>query len=230
MSNNVADVKSKVALAGRILFKLGLVDYLGHTSARSDEGIVIKPKHSPTIRGMGHLTADQMIVVDSDGSLKSGSDRPPSEVFLHTAIYKARPDVNAIVHTHQDAATMMGIIESPVLPLLHIPASYVAADDVQSWPCAALVSDPQLGEELAAALGNSTFCHLQGHGIIAVGTSVEEAVVNAAMLEQLSRANLDALATGRKPRVISDDQLQALKEHRAPVDGRWAYFVELLSD
>ena len=59
---------------------------------------------------------------------------------------------------------------------------------------------------------------------------MEEAVINAVMLEQLSRANLDVLATGKQPHVISDDELKALTDHRAPVHGRWAYFTELLGD
>ena len=224
----VNDVKQLVATAGQILFRLGMVDYLGHTSARSDVGIVIKPKHSPTIRGMNKLSADDMIVVDADGKLIHGSDQPPSEVHIHTEIYKARPDVNAIVHTHQHAATMLGIIEQPIHPLLHIPSSYVDDDDVQLWPCASLVTDFALGAALAESLGQSTFCHLQGHGIVAVGTTVEEAVVNAVMLEELSHANMAILATGKEPRLISDDELAGLRKHRGPVRGRWEYFKQLL--
>jgi L-ribulose-5-phosphate 4-epimerase len=224
----VNEAKQKVATAGQILFRLGMVDYLGHTSARSETGIVIKPKHSPTIRGMNKLSADDMVVVDADGQLIHGSDRPPSEVHIHTEIYKARPDVNAVVHTHQHAATILGIIEQPIHPLLHIPSSYVDADDVQLWPCASLVTDPGLGAELAASLGQSTFCHLQGHGIVAVGATVEDAVVNAVMLEELSHANMAVLATGKEPRLISKDELAGLRKHRGPVRGRWEYFKQLL--
>lgn len=228
MTSKVVEAKQLVATAGRILYRLGMVDYLGHTSARTDAGVVIKPKHSPTIRGMNKLTAEQMVVVDLDGELVDGTDKPPSEVFIHTEIYKARPDVNAIVHTHQRAATLLGIVEQPVQPLLHIPSSYVAADDVQLWHCPMLVTNSSLGEQLANALGQSTFCHLQGHGIVSVADTVQEAIVNAIMLEELAQANLDVLATGKRPRVITEDELVELRSYRGPVAGRWAYFSELL--
>ena len=224
---NVSDLKRLVAQAGQVLYKLGLVEYLGHASARSGENIVIKPKHSPSIRGMGQLSAEQMLLVNAHGELVEGSEKPPSEVFIHTEIYKARPDVMAIVHTHQHAATMVGIIEHPMQPLLHIPASYVGPEDVQLWPCPSLVTNPALGAQLAQSLGQSTFCHLQGHGIVAVGGSVEEAVVNAVMLEELAVANMAILATGRVPRLITEDELAGLKEFRGPVHGRWEYFKEL---
>jgi len=228
-TEHLAELKKQVALAGRILCDRGLADYLGHVSARvDDETIVIKPKHSTTIRGMGALTADQMVVVDLDGRLVGEGEPRPSEVFVHTEIYRARPDVRSIVHTHQRSATMLGILEQPVLPLLHIPSSYVAADDVATWPCAMLVTDPALGKDLADTLGDNTYCHLQGHGIVAVGGSVAEAVVRAMMLEELAQANLDALGTGLVPHTISDRELEALRAERGPIEGRWAYYLELL--
>jgi ribulose-5-phosphate 4-epimerase/fuculose-1-phosphate aldolase len=225
---NDADLNDLVATAGRILYRLGMVDYLGHVSARGSDGIVIKPKHSPTVRGMNQLAADQLIRVGFDGRLLEGAAQPPAEVFIHTAIYAARPDVNAIVHTHQHSATLMGILDEPIKPVLHIPSSYVVPPDIGLWPSPVLVTDSVLGADLARALGQRTFCHLQGHGIVAVGATVQEAVVNAVMLEESARANLDILATGREPREITAAEIDELRRFRAPVAGRWAYFESLL--
>lgn len=225
---SIADLKETVALAGRILSRLGMVDYLGHVSARHEDGIVIKPKHSPTVTGMDKLRGRHMVVVDDSGVLLKGDEAPPAEVFIHTEIYRARPDVHAIVHTHQPAATMLGLVAAPLKPLLHIPSSYVSGPDVSLWPCPLLVTNTQLGRELADAIGQRNFCHLQGHGIVALGSSVEEAVVRAVMLEEQAQANLTVLSTGLAPREITSSEIKQLQSHRGPVAGRWAYLRELV--
>ncbi|MGZ2224300.1 class II aldolase/adducin family protein [Glutamicibacter nicotianae] len=219
-----SEEKELVAQAGRILSRIGLIDYLGHASMRVNNGAIIKPKHSPTITDASHLTAETMIQVDLEGNLLAGVNKPPAEVFIHTEVYKARPDVGAVVHTHQKAATMLGVLDAPVLPLLHIPASYV--DDVKMWPHSHLVSNKELGEDLAKALGQATFCHLQGHGIISVAPSLKEAVIGAVMLEELATANMEALRTGLTPHLIPEHELRELRKLRGGVEGRWQYLNE----
>src|SRR4051794_34998364 len=109
-SPDVRELRRQVALSCRILYKLGLADYLGHPSARIGDGeyVIIKPKHSVRIRGMAEMTAETMCIVDLDGKQYFGEDVPPSEVYLHLELYRARPDVKAIVHTHQLMATCFG--------------------------------------------------------------------------------------------------------------------------
>lgn len=227
-----SELKDLIAQAGQVLHKLGLADYLGHCSARSaePERVVVKPKHSPRIRGMHRLTGAQMAVVDMDGRLVEGEDPPPAEVKIHTEIYRARPDVKAIVHTHQTAATLMGVIGAPMLPIMHVQATFVGADDIPTWPCPLLVTSSDMGADLASALGSASFCHLQGHGIVSVAESVEAAVVGAVMLEQLAEANLTVLQTGRQPRLITREEIDQLTADKAPVAGRWAYLTQLLQD
>jgi ribulose-5-phosphate 4-epimerase/fuculose-1-phosphate aldolase len=216
--------RALVADAGRILAGLGLIDYLGHASMRVEGGAIVKPKHSPTIRDASHLTAEQMVLVSLDGELLEGSDPPPSEVFIHTEIYRARPDVGAVVHTHQKAATLLGVLGAPIRPILHIPSSYVS--DVRTWPHANLVADRELGADLATTLGDASFCHLQGHGIISVAPTLKEAVVGAVMMEELAVANLEALRTGLTPREIPEGELAELRRLRGGIEGRWQYLIE----
>lgn len=226
-----AQLRGLVADAGQVLYRLGLADYLGHCSARvpNSDRVVIKPKHSPTVRGMHSLDGADMVVVDMDGRLVEGQDPPPAEVFIHTEIYRARPDVGAVVHTHQSSATLMGVIEAPILPILHI-ASVFVREPVPVWPCPLLVTSPGLGADLAAALADGRFCHLQGHGIVSVAKTVPEATVAASMLEQLAEANLRVLQTGREPRVIPPAEMDQLSREAAPVAGRWAYFRQLVEE
>jgi ribulose-5-phosphate 4-epimerase/fuculose-1-phosphate aldolase len=226
-----AQLRELVATAGRILYQQGLTDYLGHCSARvpGTDRVVIKPKHSKTVRSPSELGADDMIVIDLDGNLLEGDDAPPSECFIHTEIYRARPDVHAVVHTHQRAATLLGVVGAKLLPVLHVPAVLTDGGNMPTWPCPVLVTRPELGRKLADALGTAGLCHLQGHGIVSVAADLRRAAVTAVALEQLAEANLTILQTGLAPRVITPAELDELREFVASIDGRWAYYVQQAS-
>jgi ribulose-5-phosphate 4-epimerase/fuculose-1-phosphate aldolase len=225
-----AQLRELVATAGQILYQRGLTDYLGHCSARvpGTDRVVIKPKHSKTVRSPGDLGPDDMIVIDLDGNLLDGNDAPPSECSIHTEIYRARPDVQAVIHTHQRAATLLGIMGADLLPVLHVPAVLTDGGTMPIWPCPLLVTGPELGRKLAAALGTAGLCHLQGHGIVSVASDLRRATVTAIALEQLAEANLAILQTGLPPRVITPGELDQLRSAVASVDGRWAYYVQQL--
>ena len=226
------ELRQLVTTAGRILHQQGLTDYLGHCSARvpGTDRVVIKPKHSSKVRSPGELGPDDMIVIDLDGNLVEGDDAPPAECYIHTEIYRVRPDVRAVVHTHQQAATLLGVIGADLLPVLHVPAVLTDGGTMPTWACPLLVSTPELGRKLAAALGTAGLCHLQGHGIVSVAADIRRAAVTAIALEQLAEANLTILRTGLQPRVITPGELNALRSAVASIDGRWAYYAQLLGE
>jgi L-ribulose-5-phosphate 4-epimerase len=219
-----------LATACHILYKLGLSDYLGHPSVRLDsDRVLIKPKHSPRIRGMDHMGPADMVVVDLSGKLVEGDHEPPSERFIHTEIYRARPDVTAVVHTHQPMSTLLGIVGMPILPLLHVESLVVERQPIPIFACAELIVSDEQGQRVAEALGDHRVCHLQGHGIVSVADSIQEATIGAIHLERLAEVNYRVAQLGREPRVIPDNELQALKRQLAPPAGRWAYYAELAS-
>jgi ribulose-5-phosphate 4-epimerase/fuculose-1-phosphate aldolase len=222
--------RALLATSCHILYKLGLSDYLGHPSVRLDvDRILIKPKHSPSVRGMDTMRPEDMVVVDLDGKLVEGEHAPPSERFIHTEIYRARPDVNSVVHTHQPMATLLGIVELPILPLLHVESLVVEQQPVPIFACAELIVSSAQGARVAQALGQHRVCHLQGHGIVSVGQSVQEATLGAIHLERLAEVNYRVAQLGRQPRVIPPEELRALKGQLASPAGRWAYYTELAS-
>jgi L-fuculose-phosphate aldolase len=225
-----AGLRQLVATAGQVLHQQGLTDYLGHCSTRvpGTDRVVIKPKHSKRIRNPAALGPADMVVIDLDGNLIDGIGAPPAECFIHTEIYRARPDVSAVVHTHQRAATLLGVIGGDLLPVLHVPAVLTDGGNMATWPCPLLVSSPELGRKLASALGTGRLCHLQGHGIVSVAGDLPLATVAAVALEQLAEANLTILQTGLAPRVITPGELNELRESVASIDGRWAYYLQLL--
>lgn len=221
-------LRELVAASGRVLYNQGLADYLGHCSVRvpGTDRVIIKPKHSARVRSPASLGPEDMAVIDLDGNLIEGRDQPPSERFIHTEIYRARPDVTAVVHTHQESSTVLGVIGAELLPVLHVPAVLTGGGKVATWPCPLLVETPELGRELAGALGGGQLCHLQGHGIVSVAADLRVAVLAAIAMEQLARVNLTILQTGLRPRVIAGDELDRLGKQVASVEGRWAYYLQ----
>ena len=228
--NKDHEQRELLATACHILYKLGLSDYLGHPSVRLDaDHILIKPKHSPKVRGMDRMRAADMSVIDLMGRLVEGEHEPPSERFIHTEIYRARPNVMSVVHTHQPMATLLGIVELPILPLLHVEAAVVEQQPVPIFACAELIVSSDQGARVAQALGQHRVCHLQGHGIVSVGQSVQEATLGAIHLERLAEVNYRVAQLGRQPRVIPPEEIRALKGQLASPAGRWAYYTELAS-
>jgi L-ribulose-5-phosphate 4-epimerase len=224
-------LRQDVVAAGAILFRVGLIDYMGHASARlpGTDRILIKPRHSETLSLPADLTADRVLVLDLDGNLVAGAEDPPSERFIHTAIYRARPDVGGVVHTHQSLATAFGSVGRPIEPILHVEAPLVAGG-VPLYPSPELIKTPALGAAVADVLADRPVCHLQGHGIVAVGEDVREAVVRAIHLERLARANLLAAQLGGSPRLIRPDELARLSGPMVDTSVRWAYYARLAAD
>src|SRR4051794_36542722 len=147
-----AELRQQLADVCRVLFRLRLVDYMGHPSVRlpGTEHILIKPRHSLRIGAQDAIQPDDMALIDLAGNHLAGEHLPPGERFIHTAIYRARPDVQAVVHTHQPMATVMSIAEAPIQPVLHVEGELVERP-VPLWPHAILVTDDTLGAQLAAA-------------------------------------------------------------------------------
>jgi ribulose-5-phosphate 4-epimerase/fuculose-1-phosphate aldolase len=226
------ELRDLLVSAHRILHHQGLVDYLGHASVRlpGTDHVLIKPKHSPRIRSIGDLTPADLVVIDLDGKPvhdDPDADIPPAERFIHTEIYRARPDVSAVVHTHQPATTLLGVMNADLLPVLHVPSVLADGGRVANWPCPLLVENAELGHDMATALGDHALCHLQGHGIVSVGTDIRRATLAAVGTEQLAEANLAILQAGRQPRVITASELTELGRALAGIEGRWAYYLEL---
>jgi L-ribulose-5-phosphate 4-epimerase len=207
---------------------MGLTDYMGHPSARipGTDRVIIKPRHSTKVRAMDRVKPDDMIVIDLEGNLLEGEGPAPSELFIHTCIYRARPDVLSIVHTHQPMATVMGVASAPILPILHVEAPLVERG-VPIWPCATLVTDNELGGQLAVAVGDHPVAILQGHGIVSLAGSVQDATIGAIHLERLADANYKVLAINREPRVIPSEEIEHLKQRQVGSEVRWAYYAEL---
>jgi len=223
-----AELRQQLADVCRVLFRLHLVDYMGHPSVRvpGTDRVLIKPRHSVRIRAQDQIAPDDMATIDLDGNHLAGEHAPPGERFIHTAMYRARPDVQAIVHTHQPLATVMSIADAPILPVLHVEGELVEKP-VPMWPHAMLVTTPELGADLASTLGQHRVVLLQGHGVASAAETLGEAALQAIHLEHLAEANWRVRAMGREPHVIPLEELQQRAATGVGWEVRWAYYRQL---
>jgi L-ribulose-5-phosphate 4-epimerase len=190
----------------------GLVAWTsGNISARDPASgfIAIKPS------GVRYedLTAASMVVVDADGAVVDGSHRPSSDTATHAYIYRHRPDVHGIAHTHSRFATAFAAV-GQAIPV-HLTAQ---ADEFGGViPCAgfAVIGDDTIGRLVVDGIGSSPAILLRQHGVFTVGPSAVAAVKTAVMVEDIAATVFAARQLGA-PDVIPEDIVATL--HRRYVD------------
>jgi 3,4-dihydroxyphthalate decarboxylase len=134
---------------------------------------------------------------------------------IHTAILRRRPDCAAVVHAHPPAAVLCGLADldlRPVFGAYNIPALRMALDGVPVYPRPVLIRTAALADEMMAALGDHPVCLLRGHGIVAVGDTVQQATVAAVNLNELCAMTLELARLGSNPPVLSAADLAELPD------------------
>ena len=133
------------------------------------------------------MTADDIVIVGADGSPSEGRHRPSSELHLHVAVFAARPEVKAIVHTHSPFATTFGAARREI-PAVHYVLALVVApgrDRLRVAPYATFGTE-ELARNAAATLGDDNAVLLANHGAIAVAGSLSSALSRAERVEELA--------------------------------------------
>ena len=215
----MSQLSDLVAQACRLLARKGLVEgILGHVSARlpGRDEILIRSR-GPAERGLAASTAQDVRLMDLDGRLLGDSAgwRPPNEYPIHTAVYQARPEAGAVVHAHPPYALLCGLAgltPRPVVGAYNIPALHLARAGVPVYPRPVLISRPDLAGQMLAAMGTADVCLLRGHGITAVGTTVQEATLRAINLEALCRVTVELARLGATAPDVSEADLAELPD------------------
>ena len=179
----------------------GLVVWTGgNVSARDpDSGLVaIKPS------GVRYedLTAESMVVVDPDGTVVEGRLKPSSDTASHLYVYRHRPDVNGVVHTHSRYATAWAAVGRPIPCVLTGQADEFGGE----IPCAglSLVGDEGIGKLVVESIGRSPAVLLKHHGVFTVGPTAEAAVKAAIMTEDVAATTFLALQLGDLESIPAD--------------------------
>ena len=229
-SPDIRALREKIALGCRILAKLELVDYLGHVSARvpGTDRALIRARGAEQGNQL-HMTYKQVSLVDIDAVKSDGEFPVPDETKLHTEIYRVRPDVQAVVHTHQPLATIFGDLEKPILPMQGVMAQAVKQGTIPIYHSARKITTSAQGAEVARVLGDKQIVHLQNHGVTIAGASVEEVVINAIWLEHQAKLTWWASMIGA-PRGMSGDDLAMQASDGFGMEARWRYYASLLDE
>jgi L-fuculose-phosphate aldolase len=239
---DVSRLRELVAQSCRVLGKLNLTkEPSGHVSARvpGEDRALIKAR-GPEESGLRFVGARDIITVDFQGRKVAGDNglETPQEVFIHTWLYKTRPDVQCVVHVHPLTVVLFTICDKPLLPLYgaYDPSGLrLLVDGLATYPRSITVSSEKLGEEFAKAMGGKQSCLMRGHGITTAGLAVEEATLTAIKLNDAAEINYRAALLGT-PQPIPAEDIEILVG-KARAGGRsvhtssnWRYYCKLLDE
>jgi len=201
----VSLIKHQLADAIRMLAHAGIVDHSGHGSARRD-GRSFYINSAASVRGA--VTADDIVAVDLDGALVEGTARPPFEFYIHAEIYRVRPDVQAVMHTHPQWSTFLTMVGAPYKPVY---AQGTLLGDIPLVDSPLSVTTRAMGERVASTLGAAHAVLLKSHGAVVAGADVLECFALAAYMEENAYRQYMAMQVG-DPYVFSDAEQQAFRE------------------
>ena len=198
---NRDEVLRDLVIGNRVLSNEGVVDAYGHISVRSPENpgrFFLSRSLAPEFVDFGDV-----IEFGLDGEPAGAEVRPLYiERFIHSAIYRARPDVMAVVHAHAEDVLPFGISQQPLVPVIHSGA--FIGGEVPVWDIAErfgdatnlLVTNAEQGADLANRLGSNSVVLMRGHGIAAAAGSIIDVVRMSIYLPRNARALMNALRLG----------------------------------
>ena len=215
-----------VVVGSRILADFGVVDGFGHVSARHPTN----PNHFLMSRSLAPalVTADDIMEFDLDGNAVDARGRSVFvERFIHAEIYRVRPDVMSVVHTHSPGVIPFSVSNVPLRPMYHNP-SFLAVG-VPVWDIrkdfgdtSMLVNSAAIGKSLAAALGDKPVALMRGHGDVTVGPTVKMAVFRAYYTDVNAKLQAQALALGGEPNYLTPGEgAKADQTNFAVMDRIW---------
>ncbi|HET7729164.1 MAG TPA: class II aldolase/adducin family protein [Usitatibacter sp.] len=214
-----------VVAANRILALHGVLDAYGHVSARSDqdpERFILSRSLAPSL-----VTQDDLQEYGFDSEPIGDGRKPYLERFLHGEIYRTRPDVMAVVHSHSPSVIPFGISRSALKPVYHMASflwSGVPVFDIRRVreDNDLLIRDPALGKALAKSLGRCSCVLMRGHGMTVVGESIPEAVFRSIYTETNARLQTQAGTLEGPLEFLSDEEgRRATATNRATLERPW---------
>ncbi len=217
--------------ANRILYDQGVVDGFGHVSARHDKDpgrYLLSRSMAPAL-----VTAADIMEFDLDSNPVDPRGRTPYlERFIHGEIYRVRPDVMAIVHSHSPAVLPFADTGVKLRPMNHIAGFLGDGPPVFEIRTVAgadsdmLVRNNAIGRALAKTLGPNSVALMRGHGSVAAAQSVKHVVFRAIYTEINARTEIQALAIGRPVFLNDKEAAAAMKTNDGLVERPWALWKQ----
>src|SRR3954464_12050110 len=199
--------------AYRILASHGVIDAYGHVSLRSPDN----PQRNFIARSPAPEIVEVEDILEYDLDSKPLDDRGRESVrerYIHGEIYKARPDVTAVVHNHSPSVIPFSVTGVPMRPIYHM-ASFIG-DGMPNFEIRKiqkgtdlLVKTPKLGAALAKTLGKSSAALMRGHGSVTVGENIARAVGRSIYLEQSAQLQMQAMMLSKKVTYLDAGEVKA---------------------
>ena len=213
--------------SNHILYQQGVVDGFGHVSVRSPAN----PNHFLIARSMAPalVTAADIMTIDLDSN-PVGPNPPASyaERFIHAEIYRARPEIVAVSHSHSPSVIPFGIVPDATLKAVSHMGAFIGEGapvfeirDTAGTGSDMLVRSPELGKALARSMGRFNIVLMRGHGSTVVGSTLRQAVYRAIYAEWNAKLQLDALRLGSPIYLTREESENAARTNDAAIDRAW---------
>jgi len=202
--DKIKELRNSVVEAAKSIFSKGLVENNeGNVSIRvgKNEEYLI----TPTANQYDTLTEDQIVHMAFDGTPLSSGKLPSSEAKLHTAIFKSRPKVQCVIHTHSTFATMLSVVRKGIPIIMEEQIIYLGGSiDVSNYGEA---HTDDIGDVALKALSYKNGAILANHGVIVCGKSASNAVKNAELVEKFAKIYWGSLLVG-EPHLLIEENLE----------------------
>ncbi len=215
-----APTRQDVIRVCRVLDGMGLVEGFGHVSARLPDGnVLITPA-----RGLRLVAESELLIFNLRGELVAGAGTPaPLERWMHLAVYRARPDVNAICRTHSRYAAALGTADMPI-QTAHGFGGMLGLR-VSVHPERDLITDDAMGRAVAATLGEGAAVLLRGNGALVTGATLQQACVRAIYLEEAAFMQVAAGGLGGTIPFTPEELARRARWYEAETARAWEYYT-----
>ena len=201
----LAMARSEIVVFGKRMLERSLVTGTGgNLSVRSGRRVALSPS------GVEYeaMKPEDVAVVDLEGRLLEGGMKPTSEMSLHLALYHARPDITAVVHTHSPYACVLACLGREIPPFHYLVPLVGGKIPVAPYAC---FGTPELARYAVEAMGEGKALLLANHGMVSLGGSLQEAFRIAEMVEFLAMVYSRVLSLG-EPRILSEAEMTRVEE------------------
>jgi L-fuculose-phosphate aldolase len=200
------EIKQELVDAIRMLERAEYIDHNGHCSVRRDAGSFYI-NSGASMRSC--LTVEDIVTVDLEGRpIDGGNMKPPLEFPIHAEVYRARPNINAVFHTHPQWSTYLTMTGVPQ-KVVYAQASLLGDLPVMDSPMS--VNTKPMGEKMVGVMGDNPVVMLKAHGVVAAGESILECFALAAYVEENAYRQYMAMQIG-DPYVFSDEEQAACRQ------------------
>jgi ribulose-5-phosphate 4-epimerase/fuculose-1-phosphate aldolase len=210
MIGPIESLKEKIVLACKVLQKQRVLDGYGHLTARLPDGRILSTPHMPP----GKVALRDLIIIDTQGDKLEGFGEPNGETPMHTSIYKARSDVQCILHYHADELIAVAATGQGIKVIANCGVHFYRGTPIYDSPL--LIRTHQLGDKVAATLGDRSAVLLRGHGGTVVSNDLDALVRLGIDLVRSARIQIMAAPLGPLKTHSQEECEQMVKGHDRP--------------